>query len=83
MASDPILHGVIHGKTIELAADPGMREGQTVEVTVRPTPLTSNSGDGLRRSAGALADSWNSEDDAILDQLEQDRARSLSRELPS
>jgi hypothetical protein len=30
------IHGIIHGKTIELLDDPGMADGQRVEVLLRP-----------------------------------------------
>ena len=66
---DKTLHGVIHGKTVELFGDPGMDDGQKVEVIVRPARENGDWGDGLRRCAGALADSWTEEDDRILDQI--------------
>ena len=37
------VHGVVHGRTIELAEDLGIDDGQAVEVYVRP--LTSNGHD--------------------------------------
>jgi hypothetical protein len=66
-----LIHGVIHGKTIELKTDPGIGDGQPVEVLVRPAKLPAKSGDGIRRSAGALADDphW----DAIMDEIHQAR----------
>jgi len=30
------IHGVIHGKTIELECEPGLPEGQRIEVEIRP-----------------------------------------------
>ncbi|MBI1902239.1 MAG: hypothetical protein HYS13_14150 [Planctomycetia bacterium] len=48
------LKGVIHGKTIELADDPGLPEGQIVTVIVQPEGVKSL--EGLLRSAGACAD---------------------------
>ena len=77
------LHGIIHGNIIKLANDPGLDEGQEVEVTLRPTAAGKTSADGLRRAAGALAESWQLEDDEILDQIQQDRMRSAGREMPS
>lgn len=76
------LQGVIHGRTIELLDDLGMPEGETVEIVVCSTSTLSKNGEGFLRAAGALADSWSAEDDAILAHLEQDRCRSISRELP-
>lgn len=70
------IRGVIRGKTIELATDPGLEQGQVVEVTLRPAEQTNAWGEGLRRAAGALSDSWEAEDDEILEQIEADRARS-------
>jgi hypothetical protein len=59
-----------------------MREGQQVEVTLR-TAGEYGRGEGLRRSAGALSDTWRGEDDEILDRLQQQRQLSTGRELPS
>lgn len=74
--------GIIHGNVIELTNDPGLGDGQVVEVRVRPIIEPKRWGDGLRRSAGALADSWTDEDDAILADIQADRKRSRDRELP-
>ena len=48
--------GIIHGRTIELNEDLGLKEGQQVEVQVKVTAPGRKWGDGLRRCAGALAD---------------------------
>jgi len=66
-----LIHGVIHGKTIELQSDPGLGDGQPVEVFIRPAPSVGTSGDGIRRSAGALADDphWH----AIMEEIHQAR----------
>jgi hypothetical protein len=48
-----VIPGVIHGKTIELIADPGLGDGQPVEVFIRATSHGKTSGEGIRRSAGA------------------------------
>jgi hypothetical protein len=68
------VHGTVRGRTIELDQDLGVSEGQEVELQVKlveraPLPW----GDGLRRSAGALADDphW----DRIMDQIHQARKR--------
>ena len=52
-----VVHGVIHGKTIELQADPGIADGVTVEVTIRPVPAREPDERvaAFRRTAGALA----------------------------
>ena len=75
--------GTVHGKTIELTQDLGLPEGQEVEIIVRPSkPRASKSwGEGLRRCAGALANSWTDEDDRILAQLYQERKSDTRQEL--
>jgi hypothetical protein len=77
------LQGTVHGRTITLADDPGVAEGQQVEVTLRPVAPASQPGEGIRESAGALADEWTADDDRILREIAEDRRRSASRELPS
>ena len=32
---DDLLQGIVHGKTVELACDPGFEQGQRVEVVLR------------------------------------------------
>ena len=56
--SQTLLKGVIHGKTIELEAAPGLPDGQQVTVTIEPSGPGSQlpPGEGIRRSAGAFAD---------------------------
>ncbi|HEY1598348.1 MAG TPA: hypothetical protein VGG64_02010 [Pirellulales bacterium] len=76
------LHGVIRGRIIELANDPGLGDGQEVEVTLRAAGRSACSPEGLLRSAGALANLWRPEDDEILDQIQAARARSIDREIP-
>ena len=65
------LHGKVHGKMIELDEDLGVAEGQEVEVQVKLVPATRKWGDGILRTAGALADDphW----DAIMEQVHQGR----------
>jgi len=68
-----VIQGVVHGRTIELATDPGLQDGQVVEVTVRVVEPPTTWGEGLRRCAGALADSWTEEDDRILEEIRRER----------
>lgn len=75
-----IMHGTIHGKTIELSEEAGLTEGQEVEVVVKPLN-PARIGDGLRRCAGALAEDWTEEDDRILEEIYQDRKRSTRKEI--
>lgn len=49
------IHGRVRGKTIELHVDPGLADGQEVEVSVKPLPGPGATADGLLRTAGALA----------------------------
>jgi hypothetical protein len=50
------IHGKIHGKTIELDEDLGAAEGQEVEVQVTIVQPARKWGEGILRTAGALAD---------------------------
>ncbi len=67
------VHGVIRGKTIELDEDPGLAEGQDVEIILKTAPTQRTWGEGILRTAGALADDpyW----DDIMEQIHQDRKR--------
>jgi len=67
------LHGVIHGRTIELNVDPGLADGEPVEVVIRAAGPPGGWGVGLRRSAGAMAAHWTEEDDRILEAIRRDR----------
>lgn len=49
----PMLTGVVHGKTIELAEESGLPDGQSVSVIVSPLLPP---GEGIRRSAGSWSD---------------------------
>ena len=51
-----ILHGVVHGRTIELTEAIALPDGQEVAVTVTPTARRLPPGEGIRRTAGAWAD---------------------------
>ncbi len=76
-----LLHGKVHGRTIELTEDLGLAEGQEVEVSVRavPTPVTRKPGEGLLWTEGALADDpyW----DAIMEEIYQERKKDTRREI--
>jgi formate dehydrogenase assembly factor FdhD len=70
------IHGVVHGKTIELDEDLGVAEGQEVEVQVKVIPKSARKlGEGFLRTEGALAD--DEEWDAIMEEIYQ--ARKLER----
>ena len=73
------LHGKVHGKTIELDEDPGVAEGQEVEVELRVLPKTGRKpGEGFLRTEGALANDphW----DEIMEVLYQERKRDTRKE---
>lgn len=73
--------GVIHGKTIVLDAEPGLADGQRVDVTVRPTIDPEERRRRLDALAGALADRPDS-DWEVLDALVAERSQWPHRELP-
>ena len=50
------LYGKIHGNTIKLEEDLGLAEGQEVEVHIKTIPAAKQWGEGILRTAGALAD---------------------------
>lgn len=50
------IRGTIHGTMIELETDPGIPDGQTVEIDVRVAPGAAVWGEGIRRSAGIAVD---------------------------
>src|SRR5262245_6195215 len=65
-----ITHGKVWGKTIQLAEDLGLNDGQEVQVQVS-IPSGTKWGDGILRTAGALADDpyW----DSIMEDVRQSR----------
>lgn len=73
-----VVQGVIHGKTIELQADPGIADGARVEVTIRPLPEADARVAAILRTAGALAD--DPEFDAAMREVERSRRSAGYRE---
>jgi hypothetical protein len=66
--------GTMHGRTIELDSAPGLAEGQRVEVRVVPMAIpVSRWGEGLRKSAGAMADE--PEFERIMQEVQGQRKR--------
>jgi hypothetical protein len=65
------VHGRVHGKFIELEEDLGVAEGQEVEIQVKTVEPPRKWGEGILRTAGALADDpdW----DAIMEEVHQTR----------
>jgi hypothetical protein len=76
------VHGVVHGKTIELDEELGVAEGQEVEITVRSiTPsAVRQPGDGFLRTEGALANDieW----DGIMDEIHLARKQEQRPQVP-
>jgi hypothetical protein len=66
-----IVHGKVHGKTIELDEDLGVAEGEEVQVQVSMVQPSDKWGDGIRRSAGGWADY--PEMDTIMERIHRDR----------
>ena len=76
------LHGAIHGRTIELTEDPGVGDGQEVEIILKPVSTSRPWGEGLRRCAGAFAADGTEDDDRILEEIYRDRKRDSRKEIP-
>lgn len=75
------LHGRIHGRTIQLDEDPGVADGQEVEIQVKVMPRSPRkSGEGLVRTEGALAD--DEEWDAIMEEVHQARKSDRRSQTP-
>jgi len=86
-----IVHGKVHGKTIEIDQDLGLAEGQDVELELRtttPPEETATSsppkkwGKGFWQCAGAMADEWTDEDDRIFEEIYRDRKNDTRPEIP-
>ena len=73
-----IMQGVVHGRTIELSEDPGVLDGQQVQVVLTSVPASGAWGEGIRRSAGAAADVPGF--DEAFRQVEQERRSAKFRE---
>ena len=76
-----MLHGTILGRTIELNDDPGIAEGQEVEIHMKLMAETPrNSGEGFLRTEGALADDveW----DGIMEEIHKARKRERRPQIP-
>ena len=73
------LHGVVHGRTIELNQSPGVPDGQEVEVVVKAIKPRGPWGEGIRRSAGIAADVPGF--DEAFAEIQRDRKAAQTREL--
>ncbi len=73
-----VIHGVVHGNTIELKEPLDVRAGQEVEVVVRTIEPTRAWGEGILRSAGVAADVPGF--DEVFAQIERERKTSTFRD---
>ena len=64
------LHGTVHGRTIELDEDPGVADGQEVELQIQ-IATARKWGEGILRSAGGWAEY--PEMDNIMEKIYQER----------
>lgn len=65
------IHGKVHGKTIQLDEDPGVAEGQEVEIQIKVISPAKRRGEGILRTAGALVD--DPEWDRIMEEVQKSR----------
>jgi hypothetical protein len=83
---DKILHGVVHGRTIELEGDPGIEDGRKVEVILKDKPLPGPppgwKPGGTETAAGMMAGHWTDEDERILAEIQRERAGDTGRDVP-
>jgi len=78
-----IVHGIVHGKTIELDQEVGVPDGEKVEVAIQIIPASPGTepwGEGLRRCAGALAGIPGLDED--MEQILGERETAKFREVP-
>lgn len=73
------MHGIVRGKTIELADETGLQDGSPVVITLRSSPRVRTWGEGIRRSAGAWANDPNIDD--VLTEIESIREQARFRDL--
>ena len=76
-----VMHGTVSGSTIHLASNPGLEDGQRVEVILRPIEAsTRQPGDGIRAAFGGWSDDAEGLDEYIRQVYEA--RHSDQRELP-
>lgn len=73
------IQGVIQGRTIELDEEPGIPDGQRVEVRVRSASPARTWGEGIRRSAGIAADVPGF--DEAFERIRHDREQATFRDI--
>ena len=68
------VHGIVHGKTIEIEEELGLPDGDKVSIVIEISQSSLDKwGEGLKRCAGALVDEWTEKDDKILDDIYRSR----------
>jgi hypothetical protein len=74
------LHGVIHGKRIELEEETGLPSGSAVIVDIQPKPLSLEE---KQRLADALCGVWANDPSLkpIFDEIERQRALTTPRDV--
>jgi len=80
------VRGTVHGRTIEVADDLGLPDGEKVEITIErvkhlPGPPPGWQADSKKSAAGMMADHWSEADDKILAEIYQGRKQDTRREL--
>ena len=73
-----VIHGVVHGNTIELKESSGVPDGHEVEVVLKMVEPSRPWGEGILRSAGAAADVPGF--DEAFAEIERERKASQFRE---
>jgi len=75
-----LIHGTIVGSTIHLTSDPGLTDGQEVEVLVRPLSGQAIEPGGLRDAFGG----WSDNPEGLSDYLRElyEARKSDNRKLP-
>ena len=73
------VRGIIRGKTIELEQDPGIADGQRVDVQLRLSSQAQVWGEGILRSAGIAADVPGF--DEAFERVQRDRELATMREI--
>jgi hypothetical protein len=65
------IEGVFHGRTIELAKDPGLGDGQVVRVPIKPPQTPDQKREAILRTSGSMAN--NPDFDAVMARVESGR----------
>ena len=79
-----VMQGVIHGRTIELEASPGIDDGRAVEVVLnvdQPLRPSEQPVPGQYVTAAGMMANYTEDDDAVLEEIYQDRKRDMLPEI--